>query len=102
MLKAKEICNRVAFNVPYVMIISYILDKGESMIRRIKDEDIEKLEDNGFMTADFQKAIVRAAREIAQNCDQSDLVRFIKSEWCCSGEVYDPDLDQYVNDIKED
>ena len=103
MLKAKDICNRVAFNVPYVMILSYILDKGESMIRQITNEDIESItEDNGLMTAGFQRSLVRAAREIVLNCDQSDIVRLIKSEWCCAGEVYDPDLDQFVNDIEED
>lgn len=102
MLKAKEICNRVAFNVPYVMIISYILDKGESLIRMITDEEIEDIEDNGLMTAEFQKRLIRAAREIVLNCDQSDIVRLIKSEWCCSGEIYDPDLDQYVNEGRLD
>ena len=103
MLKAKDICNKIAFNVPYVMILSYILDKGESMIRQITDEDIESItEDNGLMTAGFQRSLVRAAREIVLNCDQSDIVRLFKSEWCCDGEVYDPDLDQYVNDIEED
>lgn len=39
MLKAKSICNKIAFNVPYVMIISYILDKGESVIKEITDEE---------------------------------------------------------------
>ena len=103
MIKAREICNKVAWNVPYVMIISYILDKGESVIKQITDDEIEKIEDNSLFTADLQKRIIRAAREVVMNCSQSEIVQLIKAEWCCAGEVYDPDLGQFVNDTnKED
>lgn len=98
MLKAREICNREAKGVPYVMIISYILDKGQSMIAEITDEEISSLEGNGLMTADFMKGLVRAARAVVRECDQNDIVRLIKAEWCCAGEVYDPDKDQFVVD----
>lgn len=37
MLKAREVCNREAKGIPYVMIISYILDKGQSVIAEITD-----------------------------------------------------------------
>lgn len=97
-LKAREICNREAKGIPYVMIISYILDKGQSVISEITDDDIDALEGNGLMTADFVKGLVRAAREVVKECDQSDIVRLIKAEWCCSGEIYDPDKDQFVTD----
>lgn len=100
--KAREICDRVAFNIPYVMIIGYILEKGQAMISMITDEQIDKIEDNPAMTADFHKDLIRAAREVVLNCDQSDIIRFIKAEWCCAGEVYDPDLGQFVNDREED
>jgi len=99
MIKSREICNQFGKGIPYVMVISYILDKGESNIREITDEQIAGLEGNGMMTADFVKTLVRTAREVVRNCDQSDIVRLIKAEWCCSGEVYDPDLDQFVNDL---
>ena len=98
MLKAREICNREAKGIPYVMIISYILDKGQSVIAEISDDEITAIEGNGLMTADFVKGLVRAARAVVKECDQNDIVRLIKAEWCCAGEVYDPDKDQFVID----
>jgi len=98
MLKAREICDREAKGIPYVMIISYIIDKGQATISQIEDEDIDTLEGNGLMTADFVKGLVRAARAVVRECDQNDIVRLIKAEWCCAGEIYDPDKDQFVTD----
>lgn len=83
-MKAKEICDKVGYGIPYVMVISYILDKGESVIRRITDEQINELEGNGLMTENFVKSLVRTAREVVNNCDQNDIVKLIKSEWCCN------------------
>ena len=80
-LKARTICDKEAMGVPYPMIISYILDKGESFIYEITDEQIDALEGNGFMTEDFVKALVRAAREVVRNCNQNDIIRLIKAEW---------------------
>lgn len=94
MLKAREICKREAFNIPYVMIISYILDKGQSIISKITDEQIDGLKGNDLMTKEFE--LVRAARAVVLECDQSEIIRLIKAEWCCSGEEYDPDKDQFV------
>ena len=96
--KAKEICDQTANGIPYVMILSYILDKGQATISQIEDSDIDEHEGNGLMTKDFVQNLVRAAREVVLNCDQSDIVRLFKSDWCCAGEVYDPDLDQFVTD----
>lgn len=96
--KAKEICDQTAKGIPYVMILSYILDKGQATISQIEDSDIEELEGNELMTKDFVQNLVRAAREVVRNCDQSDIVRLFKAEWCCAGEVYDPDKDQFVVD----
>ena len=98
MLKAREICDKEARGIPYVMIISYILDKGQSMISEITDEQIENLEENGLMTKEFVQSLVRASREVVRNCTQDDIIRLIKAEWCCAGEVYDPDKDQFVTD----
>lgn len=98
MLKAREICDRYAKGTPYVMIISYILEKGQTMISAITDDQIDSLEGNALMTDDFVKSLVRAARAVVKECDQSDIIRLIKAEWCCSGEIYDPDLDQFVTD----
>ena len=98
--KAKEICNRVGRGIPYVMILSYILEKGQAVIEKITDEEIEELEGNGLMTQSFVQRLVRTAREVVRNCDQSDIVRLFKSDWCCTGEVYDPYLDQFVTDTE--
>ena len=95
-LKARRICDEVGNGIPYVMIISYILDKGQETISQIEDEDIERLEENGLMTKDFVQQLVRTAREVVLNCDQSDIIRLAKAEWCCMGEVYDPDLGMFV------
>lgn len=100
MLKAREICKREAKQIPYVMILSYILEKGELIISNITDEQIDALEGNDLMTADFIKTLVRTARAVVKECDQSEIVRLFKAEWCCSGEVYDPDLDQFVTDME--
>ena len=83
MSKAKTICDRDGKGIPYVMIISYILDKGESIIRDITDEDIEALEGNGLMTTDFVKGIVRTARAVVTECNQNEIIKLIKSEWHC-------------------
>jgi len=101
MLKAREICNKEAKGIPYVMIISYILEKGQDQITQITDEQIEAVEGNALMTADFCRALIRAARAVVRECDQTDIIRLIKAEWCCSGEVYDPDLDQFVTDTED-
>lgn len=95
-MKAREICNKEAKGIPYVMIISYILDKGQSVISDITDEQIEELEGNGLMTKRFVQGLVRAAREVVRRCDQSEIIQLIKAEWCCAGEEYDPDKDQFV------
>ncbi len=100
--KAKAICDREGRGIPYVMILSYILEKGQTMIGSITDEQIAELEGNGLMTQSFVQKLVRTAREVVRNCDQSDIVRLFKSDWCCVGEVYDPDLDQFVTDTEEE
>ena len=99
---AKKICDKYGKGIPYVMVISYILEKGEDMISQITNEQIEQLKENSMMTADFVRGLVRTAREVVQNCSQEEIIRLIKSEWCCSGERYDPDLEQFVNIIDEE
>ena len=98
--KAREICDREGWGIPYVMILSYIPEKGQTVIEKITDEEIEELEGNGLMTQSFVQRLVRTAREVVRNCDQSDIVRLFKSDWCCTGEVYDPDLGQFVTDTE--
>lgn len=102
MLKAREICKREASNVPIMVICSYILNKGEDFIALITNDDINKINGNDAMTAEYRKSIVRAAREVVIRCDQNEIVALFKSEWCCPGECYDPDLDQFVTDTNLD
>lgn len=73
-LKAKHICDEYGRGIPYVMIISYILDKGQATISQITDEEIEELEGNGRMTKNFVQTFVRTAREVVLNCDQNDII----------------------------
>ena len=100
MLKAKQIIDANGRGIPYVMVISYILEKGQDVISAITDEQIEAINGNGLMTKDFCQTLIRTAREVVKNCDQNDIIRLIKAEWCCSGEVYDPDLDQFITDLE--
>lgn len=101
MNKTKEICNKVAFNVPYVMIISYVLDKGMGNLQKVTDDQIAAVKGNDLMTDDFTRAIVRAGVEVSKNCTQQEFIAFVKSEWCGVGEVYDPDRDQFIKEIEE-
>lgn len=100
--KAKAICDREGRGIPYVMILSYILDKGQTIIKGITDEQIENVEKVPMMERSLVQGIMRTAREVVRQCDQSDIVRLFKSDWCCAGEVYDPDLDQFVTDTEEE
>ena len=100
--KAKAICDREGRGIPYVMILSYILDKGQTIIKEITDEQIENVEEVPMMERSLVQGIMRTAREVVRQCDQSDIVRLFKSDWCCAGEVYDPDLDQFVTDTEEE
>lgn len=95
-MKAKEICDMFGRGIPYVMIISYILDKGCDIINGIKDEDISAVDGNAFMTSEFCRAIIRTAREVVKECSQDEIIQLIKAEWCCAGEKYDPDKGQFV------
>ena len=101
--KAKQIISRETYgSVPYVMVLSYLLDKGMENVKQIVDAQIDMLEGNGMMTKSFVQDLVKAARAVARECDQNDVVRLFKSDWCCSGEVYDPELDQFVTDTDDD
>ena len=100
--KAKEICNREARGIPYVMIIAYVFDKGMSFLKKLTDEQIAAAEGNGLMTSDFVQALARAGRELSRNCSVNEIVELIKSDWCNAGEVYDPDRDQFVKDLSEE
>lgn len=100
--KAKRIIRRETNgSVPYTMVLSYLLSKGTDFTKQIVDEQIDSLEENGMMTKTFIQNLVKAARAVARECDQNDIVRLFKSDWCCAGEVYDPDLDMFITDLDD-
>ena len=78
MLKAKEICTTMANDVPYGMIISYIINKGTASVKKIADKDIDNLKESPYMTKEFTARLVRAAREICNKCDQDEIIKFIQ------------------------
>lgn len=100
--KAKEICNREARGIPYTTIIAYVFDKGMSNLEKLTDEQINRAKGNRLLTADFVQTLARAGRELSRNCSVSEIVELIKSDWCCDGEVYDPDRDQFIKDLGDE
>lgn len=66
----------------YNMAVAYLLDKGFSEVQTITDEDIESLKENGMMTEDFVKGIVRTARDIAVECGNNvvELIQFCQKK----------------------
>lgn len=70
-------------------VISYIMDKGMSNVKKITDEQIKKLEGNGLMTQDFIQSLVRCARRICQECEWTELIEFIRLYLWCTPTVHD-------------
>lgn len=70
-------------------VISYIMDKGMSNVKKVTDEQIKKLEGNGLMTQDFVQLLVRCARRICNECEWIELIEFIRLHLCCTPTVYD-------------
>lgn len=66
-------------------VISYIMDKGMSNVKEITDEQIDKLEGNGF----FVQSLVRCARRICNECEWTELIEFIRLHLWCTPTVYD-------------
>lgn len=96
-MKAKTVIDNVAKGIPYVTVIDCLLTWGRAFASNITDEDIDAV-----VNDELKKIVVKATRELAKSCNNSDIVRLIKAEWCCIGEVYDPDLDQFVTDLEHD
>lgn len=70
-------------------VISYIMDKGISNVKKITDEQIEKLEGNGLMAQDFVQLLVRCARRICNECEWIELIEFIRLHLWCIPTVHD-------------
>ena len=70
----------------FASAITYLLDVGFRNVTQITDEQISKIKDAGWATADFQQAIVRIAREIAVACG-NDVVEIIM--FCMVHNIFD-------------
>lgn len=81
-------------------VVSYIMDKGMSNVKEITDEQIEKLEGNGLMTAKFLQSLVRCARRICNECEWIELIEFIRLYLWCTPTVYDVYL--YKEDFNDE
>ena len=79
----------------FVCSLTYIGEKGTEFVSQITDEDIDEIEDNGIMTADFCKEIVRVARKIVEVIKSpvelyqfADAEGLFETEYFTNGKVY--------------
>lgn len=77
-------------------VVSYIMDKGMSNVKEITDEQIDKLEGNGF----FVQSLVRCARRICKECKWIELIEFIRLHLWCTPTVHDVYL--YKEDFNDE
>lgn len=80
-------------------VISYIMDNGIENVKEITDEQISKLEGDGFMTQNFVQSLVRCARRICNECEWIELIEFIRLHLWCDPIVHDVYL--YKEDFTE-
>lgn len=65
----------------FIIAVSYLLQNGFDRVREIKPEDIEKIEEQPWATAEFLQSIVSKAVEIAGACDAMvELIQFCTVE----------------------
>lgn len=62
------------------MVVSYIFDKGYSFCKEITDADIAEIEENGMMTKEFVQSLVRCARDLTDEFELYDLMKYIRCE----------------------
>lgn len=83
MSKVKNIINEEFDCRLSMMVMTYLLDQiGMSNAKDISDEEIDALQENGLMTEDFVKSLVRCARRIARECSfVNDIIPFMVTEF---------------------
>ena len=72
--------------VMFCMAVANLLDMGFRRIENLTDEDIAKVEGNGFMTKDFAQDLMRMSRDIARECG-NDVIEII--QFCQKAKVFD-------------
>ncbi len=61
----------------FAMAVTHLLDIGFREAKEIKDEDIAKIEDQGWATAGFLQELVATSKEIALACNSpTELIMF--------------------------
>lgn len=88
----------------YPMAVGYLLDKGFTFVQQITDEEIDGLEGNGIMTENFVKDLVRTARDIARECDNSvvEVIQFCAAEEIFDTEYYTGRFEEEYEEENED
>lgn len=61
-----------------VMVLSYILENGISNISSITEEEIYNIKGNKSMPDDFCQALVKCAVKICKECDQMEIMKYIR------------------------
>lgn len=82
------------------LVVSYIFDKGYSFCKGITDADIAEIEGNGMMTKEFVQSLVRCARDLTDEFELSDLMKYIRCELWMTPVVKEVQL--YKSDVSED
>ena len=60
------------------VVLSYLFNVGIDNVKQITDKTIDEMEGNGLMDQTFVQAIVRTARNIAEQCSlYEDIIPFI-------------------------
>lgn len=103
MNKNEEISNLIARDFDSRMeasIFSYVLDKGIDQLAGIKESEINELEGNGFMTANFVQALVKVAVKICKSYTPMEIMEYIKVE--CNFSPFPAHIMLYKDDYTDE
>lgn len=64
----------------FVMAITYLMDIGYRNAKEITDEEIQNAEGNFLMTKDFCQFLMKTARQIATECEITDVYQLCQVE----------------------
>lgn len=86
----------------FSMAVAYLLDVGFRNVRRLTEADIDAMEGNGLMTADYVRDMVNMAREIADECgnDVVEIIQFCQAEDVFDAAFYADTEDDDVDDLQ--
>ena len=76
--EVKKIYDKTRLDV-FVMAIAHLMNIGFLTASQITDEDIEKVEGNGFMTKEYCQELNKIASEIAKNCTPSEFIQLCEA-----------------------